>query len=296
MSRWLSRTFLAVLSLALLTTFAGAAQTSVSSSDLQRLDDSVARLRTDVDALRARDTALARSLERELTDLGEEVTYLKVKLRREGTVARTEYTDLSGRITALERRVRGDVASESSTPPAETTNRSRRAGEIPVGQELDVRLQSSLSSDTAQVEDRFEATTLVDMLEGERVLIPAGSTMRGVVKAVQSAGRIDRKASLTLAFDQVTIKGRDYPIRATVTQALESGGYRQDAGRIGTGAAVGAIIGGILGGFKGAMAGVLIGGGGTVIATEGKDVKLDVGTVLRVRFDEPLVVERAREG
>ena len=76
-----------------------------------------------------------------------------------------------------------------------------------------------------------------------------------------------------------------------MTQALESGGYKQDAGKIGTGAAVGAIIGGILGGFKGAMAGMLIGGGGTVVATEGKDVKLDVGTVLRVRFDEPLVIE-----
>jgi len=55
---------------------------------------------------------------------------------------------------------------------------------------------------------------------------------------------------------------------------------------------VGAIIGGILGGFKGALAGILIGGGGTIAATEGKDVELPPGTVLRVRLDSPLILDR----
>ena len=48
------------------------------------------------------------SFDRELTELGEDVTYLKVKLRREGAVPRADYTDLSNRVSALERRVRGD--------------------------------------------------------------------------------------------------------------------------------------------------------------------------------------------
>lgn len=77
-------------------------------------------------------------------------------------------------------------------------------------------------------------------------------------------------------------------MRATVTQALESSGVRGEAGKIGTGAGVGAVIGGILGGVKGAIAGILIGGGGTIAATEGKDVELPTGTVLRVRLDSPL--------
>ena len=284
------RTSLAVLSLVLVLglQLAAAAQTAVSTADLQRLDETVTRLRSDVEALRARDSALARSFDRELSELGEEVTYLKVKLRREGSVPRADYTDLSGRISALERRVRGDSAPPIE--PAETTATARRPGEIPVGQQIDVRLQSALDSGRAEVEDRFEATALVDLLEGNRVLIPAGSVLRGVVKSVQRAGRIERRASLTLAFDQITINGRAFPIRATVTEALEAGGYKQDAGKIGAGAAVGAIIGGILGGFKGAMAGVLIGGGGTVVATEGKEVKLEPGAVLRLRFDEALAV------
>ena len=73
-----------------------------------------------------------------------------------------------------------------------------------------------------------------------------------------------------------------------MTQAIESEGIKGEAGKIGAGAGVGAIIGGILGGVKGAMAGILIGGGGTIAATEGKDVELPAGTVLRVRLDSGL--------
>ena len=90
-----------------------------------------------------------------------------------------------------------------------------------------------------------------------------------------------------MSFDQVTVRGRTYPMRGTVTQALESEGIKGEVAKIGAGAGVGAIIGGILGGGKGALLGVLIGGGGTIAATEGKDVKLPAGTVLRVRLDSP---------
>jgi hypothetical protein len=160
-----------------------------------------------------------------------------------------------------------------------TSRRDQRT--IPDGQEIDVRLERELSSATAQVEDRFEATTVVDLYDGNRSLIPAGSVMRGVVSSVDKASRTDRKGSLTVAFDQVTVRGRDYPMRGTVTQALESEGIRGEVGRIAAGSGIGAIIGGILGGAKGAVLGVLIGGGGTIAATEGKDVTLPPGTILR---------------
>ena len=40
------------------------------------------------------------------------------------------------------------------------------------------------------------------------------------------------------------------------------------------------------------MAGILIGGGGTIAATEGKEVELPQGTVLRVRVDSPATSTR----
>ena len=170
------------------------------------------------------------------------------------------------------------------------TGRARNPNEIPVDTEFDVRLQTRLSSDTAMVEDRFEATTMVDLRDGDRILVPAGSIVRGTVSSVTRAGRIERKGSLTLAFDRLTIDGRSYPIRATVTQALESEGIRGETSRIGAGAGVGAIIGGILGGVKGALAGILIGGGGVVAATDGQDVELPAGSTLRVRLDSPVML------
>ena len=108
------------------------------------------------------------------------------------------------------------------------------------------------------------------------------------MSSVTKAGRIERRGGLTVAFDRITIGGRSYPIRATVTQALESEGLRGEAGKIGAGAGIGAILGAIFGGAKGALAGILIGGGGTILATEGKDVELPAGTVLRVRLDSGL--------
>ena len=274
------------------------AQAAVSTADIQRLQDEVYLAANDVSRLRGTDSAAALRLQDELDELRDEVVYLRVKLRKEGRVSRTEYADLRDRLQQLRSRARGET-TETGRPPAggvpggvaggvpgEGRPRPTESG-IPIGQEIDVRLQRTLSSDTAQVEDRFEATTVVDLYQGDRVLIPAGSIMRGIVSSVDRASRTDRKGSLTVSFDQVTVKGRDYPMRGTVTQALESEGIRGEAGRIGAGAGVGAIIGGILGGVRGALLGVLIGGGGTIAATEGKDVTLPAGTILRVRLDSP---------
>jgi TolA-binding protein len=286
------------LALALLagSTQIAAAQNAVSSADIQRLQDSIYDASRDVEQARARNSAAAAQLQQDLDEARDEVIYLRVKLRKNEAIARSEYSSLRERIEDIRTRARGDGnvrSAPSATVPDEDDRRPGRAGtlsgeDVPVGTELDVRLQTALSSKTAQVEDRFEATTMVELSEGDRVLIPAGSVLRGVVSSVNKAGRIERQGKLTLAFDQITVKGRSYPIRATVTQALESEGIRGEAGRIGAGAGVGAIIGGILGGLKGALTGILIGAGGTIAATEGTDVELPAGTVLRVRLDTPL--------
>ena len=285
------------------------AQQSVTTSDIQRLQDQALQAGSEVSRLRSTDSALASRLESELDDIRDEVTYLRVKLRKEGTVNRTEYSDLRDRLQDLRSRARGessvsDGASRSSGSSGISGSRSsgstsdvydtrrddrRTAGRsaIPEGQEIDVRLQTALTSDTAQVEDRFEATTAADLYRGNEVLIPAGSTLRGVVSSVNRASRTDRKGQLTVAFDEITVNNRRYPMRGTVTQALESEGIRGEAARIGAGSAIGGIIGGMIGGVKGAVLGVLIGGGGTIAATEGKDVHLEPGTILRVRLDTP---------
>jgi TolA-binding protein len=308
----------------------GRAQTTVSSSEIQRLQDEVYQASGEISRMRSSDTSEASRLQGQLDDLREEVVYLKVKLRKEGSVSSSEYQDVRSRLQDLRYRARGETPIAGSNrgtwgpPPTGTyggtsggvsggvaggtsagtsggttggygdardtrDHRTQTGGRsaIPAGQELDVRLTNQLSSDTAQVEDRFEATTVVDLYQGNTVLVPSGSVLRGVVSSVSKASRTDRKGSMTVSFDQITVRGRTYPMRGTVTQAIESEGIKGEAGRIGAGAGVGAIIGGIIGGVKGALLGVLIGGGGTIAATEGKDVTLPAGTILRVRLDTP---------
>ncbi len=294
----------AALAALLLTSLAAsaAAQQNVTQLDIQRLQDNVYQASTDVSQLRSRDASRANQLQAELDELRDEVVYLKVKLRKERSLVRSEYADVRDRIEDLRTRARGDTTNAYSAAPStqsgrQATTRStttRGAIEIPTGTEVDVRLSNNLNSGTAVVEDRFEATTLVDLNIDGRTVVPAGSVMRGVVTAVEPGTRTNRTAKMTVSFDQVTINGRSYPMRGTVTQAIEGEGIKGETTRIGAGAGVGAIIGGILGGLKGALAGILIGAGGTIAATEGKEVDLPQGSVLRVRIDSPVTIQTGR--
>jgi hypothetical protein len=295
---------------------------SVTTGDVQRLQDGIYDASRAIGQLRSRDASAASQLQAELDEVSDEAIYLKVKLRKNEPIARRDYADVRDHIDSIGNRARtGDrggwqPGGAAGTPvddrpvstagypdrapspsdnryPAEAAPRVPNPNEIPVATEFDVRLQSPLSSKTSQVEDRFEATTMVDLRdERGRVMVPAGSVMRGVVSSVNRATRTDRKGAMTVAFDRVTVNGHSYPIRATVSQALESEGIMGEKEKIGIGAGVGGILGAILGGGKGALAGILIGGGGTIAATEGKDVDLPVGTVLRVRMDAPLTLSR----
>jgi hypothetical protein len=287
---------------------------TVTAADIQRLQDQVYDASNDVSRMTGNQDTAAQ-MRSDLDDLRDEVVYLKVKLRKEGSVSRSEFADVQNRIQNVRSRARAEAGSGNSggwQTNGDSNGASTRRGDvsggvyddrtrtdqgnprtttgssaIPAGQEIDVRLEKELSSETAQVEQRFQVTTVADLYRGDQVLIPAGSTMRGIVSSVNKATRTERKGSLTVAFDQITIRGRSYPMRGTVTQALESEGIKGEVAKIGAGAGIGAIIGGIIGGAKGALIGVLIGGGGTIAATEGKDVTLPADTILRVRMDQP---------
>lgn len=188
----------------------------------------------------------------------------------------------------------GGVQTPTSTaqtaPAGPVRIDSNTRGLIPAGQQFDVRLQTRLSSETAKPEQRFEATTLVDIMQDGQVIVPAGSVVRGVVSSVDPAGRLDRAGSMTLSFDQLTVRGREYPIRGMATQVFESGGIREEVGTAGAGAGVGGVIGGILGGIEGAVLGAVIGAGGAIAATDGKDIELPAGSIVRIRLDSPVTV------
>jgi hypothetical protein len=266
------------------------AQVAVTTADVTRLETSATAIANRLVELKKTDPTLAAEVEKSLTILQDDIVYLRVKLRREEVVTRQEYSSLRDRLDTL--RIRsGDTVVAAQPVLDEPRTNVGKAWTVPVGSQLDVRLQTTLNSGTAKVEDRFEATTILDFTMGNDVVIPAGTVVRGFVSSVRPAGRLDRKGSLTLSFDEIRFGVRSQRLRASITEAID-GKVGQDATRIGAGAIVGGIIGGLLGGGKGALVGVLVGGGGTIAATEGSDVELPLGTILRIRLDESLEIVR----
>ena len=198
-----------------------AAQSTVTTTEIQRLQDSIYDASRAISQLRSRDASAASQMQADLDDAADEAIYLKVKLRKNEPVSQREYADVRDRVDNIRDRARGDlnrnndyrngtsrgaidndrpVSGASTSPndsrypadnrypsspaenryPADNTVRSQNPNEIPVGTEFDVRLQNQLSSKTSQVEDRFEATTMVDLLdERGRVLVPSGSVCAG---------------------------------------------------------------------------------------------------------------------
>jgi hypothetical protein len=200
-------------------------QTTVTTVDIQRLQDTIHDTSQAIG--RMRDSSSASRLQAELDTAADEATYLKVKIQKNEPISRDQYVDVRDRLNSIRNRARADVdrrdpsqaepvdedhpvssagAPVMPAPPdesgysSERPIRSQNPNEIAVGTEFDVRLQNALSSRTSQVEDRFEATTMVDLRdEGGRVMVPAGSLMRGIVSAVKGATRTDRKGSLAVA-------------------------------------------------------------------------------------------------
>jgi hypothetical protein len=252
--------------------------------DLRRLQDDVANLDADLRDLEP-DDPKADAFRQRAQEIGEDVIYLKVKMRRarkagqEGTgVTRDEVAEVQGRIQDLRDQIGSAFGQD---------NREVR---LPAGTEIAVRLEDPLSSRTARREDRFDATVVTPVRSGGVSAVPAGTRVRGLVAQVEAAERPSRAGRLELEFDTLYLESQRLEIRAGVA-ALEGGG-RKPAEKAGIGAVLGGVIGGLFEGKRGAIVGAIVGGSGAVVATKGDDVELPVGTVLTVRLDEDVAVPR----
>jgi len=164
---------------------------------------------------------------------------------------------------------------------------------VPVGTDLKVRINDSLSTKESRVGDRFTATVIDPSRFDE-------ARLYGRVSSVQKSGKIKGRTSMNLAFDSVELRdGRKGVLHGYVTRVygddsgradneggVESGSRtKQTVKRAGIGATVGAIVGGIAGGGKGAAIGLIVGGAGGAgsLAVQGsKELKIESGTEMLV--------------
>ena len=163
---------------------------------------------------------------------------------------------------------------------------------VPVGTNLKVRLEDTLSSKESRAGDKFTAYVLDPVRFNE-------ATVRGHIRSIVKSGRIKGRTTMNLTFDSISLSdGRTGTMHGYVTKVYgdkgrtdEEGGVqsesrgRQTVKRSGIGAGAGAIIGAIAGGGKGAAIGLILGGAagaGSVAMNGGKELKLESGTEMLV--------------
>ena len=162
---------------------------------------------------------------------------------------------------------------------------------VPVGTTLTLALSTAVASDTGKVEEEVRATLDEDVRVDGRTALPAGSELVGTVTDVDRSGRVKGRARVTYEFTSVRVGHQHYTVSTTPVAHEAESTKGEDAAKIGIGA--GAVIGGLLGGGDGAAKGAAIGGGagtGVVLATRGREVRLEPGTNVRTSLRAPLTV------
>ena len=187
-------------------------------------------------------------------------------------------------------------AEAQSTPPpappkpAEPPAPKFREVTIPAGTSLSVTVLSSLASNTSKVEDPVKGSLAKPVVVDGATVLPAGSQLAGSVTDAKESGRVKGKASVAFQFDRVVVRGTTYQIQTARVLQEAAQDKKSDVKKGGAGAGLGAIVGGVAGGGKGAAIGAVAGGATGVLATKGKEVQLEPGTVVSVLLQEPVTV------
>jgi hypothetical protein len=170
---------------------------------------------------------------------------------------------------------------------------------IPASSVVGLQVETSISSETARVEDRVEARVTRDVIADGRVAIPAGTRAIGDVTLVERGGKMKDKARLGVRFHTLVLAdGNQVPLRTDTIFREGSSPGSESARKIGGAAVGGAILGAIIGGAKGAAIGGATGAGAgsaVVMAGDRNAATLPAGTIVTVRLSTPVTVDVERE-
>ena len=167
--------------------------------------------------------------------------------------------------------------------------------EVAAGTSLAIRLDQPVSTRSTSVGSAISGSTIEPVVYEGEVLIPAGSPVRGVVTAISKDPPF-----LSASFTEIEVGGEPHTLDASLSGARMNvrSEMKDEAAKIGGGAAAGALLGGVIGGdVKGAAIGAAAGaaaGTGVALATKESWAFLPVGSQVAVRLDRSLRLQLAR--
>jgi hypothetical protein len=166
---------------------------------------------------------------------------------------------------------------------------------------------TGLNSISATNESGLYLETIFDVIEQNRVVIPAGSHVQGSVIAVKRPGRTEGRAQLQFHFDRLILPSAQAFFISGSLAGLPGSNYEmkssgkiqpvdqidKDAitffGPVTGGAFLGAVASGAAGAWRGALIGAAV-GQGLVLFKRGDDIHLHQGARVEMILDHDLAI------
>ena len=185
--------------------------------------------------------------------------------------------------------------SKDSKEHKEAREKKKAPVIVPAGTSVTVSLGSSLGSKLSQAGQTFTGSVAQDVLVGNEVVIPKGSTVSGTVTDAKALGKFKGAALLNIRLDSINLNGYDMPVQTAARSFTEKGKGKRTAVITGGGAALGGIIGALAGGGKGAAIGAAAGAGagaGGSAFTGNKEIVLPAESAVTFELTQELKLER----
>jgi hypothetical protein len=236
----------------------------------------------------------------------------------QGDVARAQAAaEVSGQASSQLPATSQEGAAQGSAAAAPATAPEKKTYIVPAGTKVLLQLRSSVNTKSARAGDGVYLASTFPVVVGNRVLIPAGVFVQGVVDRVVRAGHVKGKAQLDMHFTSmifpngtvVEIPGVVSGLPGATRQDVKSGegtieqdkDKTRNAGKtagiaIPTGGTIGSVAGlgsghPLAGGFGGVGAG-LAAVGLVSLFTRGADVNIEAGSQVEMVFQRPLILEQ----
>jgi hypothetical protein len=213
------------------------------------------------------------------------------------------------------------LATAGSDPVPASTDAmpGKKIFTVPAGTKVLLQLRSAINTRSAKAGDGVYLDSTFPVVVGNRVMIPAGVYVQGVVDRVERAGRMKGKAQLDMHFTSiifpngsvVEVPGMVNSLPGATDQNVKNDGEgtveqnpnkTRNAGKVAqvalpTGATIGTIGGAVnghplAGGLGGLGAGLAAMGLATLF-TRGADVNIPSGTQVEMVLQRPLYLEEA---
>jgi len=192
-----------------------------------------------------------------------------------------------------------DASGQPVAAPAPGTAPIVRPADVNIaaGTNLTIRINQRISVKTSHPGDRFDGE-VVDPVVGDndRVVIPRGSPVTGVVVASHKRGHFKGSSILELRLTYLTLNGTRYALDTKDLTQTKKGKGKRSAAFIGGGTGLGMLVGGVASGGVGLLVGGLAGAGaGTAVGglTGNKDIEIPAESIVRFKLADNLVVQPA---